>query len=111
MLYTPLFKKYYTAFIFIMLLGLPQISHGQLLGATSKDTEAPALEFAADSLGRRNPRGTVDGFLKAMGDQNYTRASQYLTLRRSVRRVSQKKKVVLAFQGLLDRGGDFYPST
>jgi len=111
MLYTHLLKKYYTAFIIIMLLGLPQLSHGQLLGATSKDTETPAPEFAADSLGRRNPRGTVDGFLKAMGDQNYTRASQYLTLRRSVRRVSQKKKVVLAFQGLLDRGGDFYPST
>jgi len=111
MLYTPLLKKYSTAFIIIILFGLPQLSHGQLLGATSKDTETPTPEFAADSLGRRNPRGTVDGFLKAMGDQNYTRASQYLTLRRSVRRVSQKKKVVLAFQGLLDRGGDFYPST
>ena len=50
----------------------------QLLPGTSN--EPAAEETPKDSLDRRNPRGTVEGFIKAIANQNYIRASQYLQL-------------------------------
>jgi MscS family membrane protein len=50
-------------------------------------TEAPqedsAPEWPEDSLGRRTPRATVAGFIEAVADENYVRASQYLNLKPS----------------------------
>ncbi|KOS05343.1 mechanosensitive ion channel protein MscS [Flavobacterium akiainvivens] len=109
-MYTP-FKNRLALLSLFALLCLPVSLSAQLLGAAASDAKETVQEVPKDSLGRDNPRSTVDGFLNAMGDQNYNRASQYLTLRRSVRRSSQKKKVVQAFQRLLDTGGDFYASS
>ena len=86
-------------------------AQAQLLSAAglTQETEKAADTTPADSLGRRTPRGTVEGFLKAMADQNYIRASQFLTLKKSIRRNSQKEKLVKAVQRVLDQGGDFIP--
>jgi MscS family membrane protein len=65
-----------------------------------------------DTLGRRTPQGTVNGFIKAIGEQNYLRASQYLVLsKRSYRRNSERIRIAKTFQQLLDQGGNLSPSS
>lgn len=87
---------------------LPYTADAQLLTAPkSKTEEAPATE--PDSLGRRTPQGTVNGFIKAIAEQNYARASQYLVLsKRSYRKQKERIRIAQAFQKLLDQNGDIY---
>ncbi|MDQ6530859.1 mechanosensitive ion channel family protein [Flavobacterium sp. LHD-85] len=85
-------------------------AEAQLLGA-AKTTEEP-VKIPDDSLGRRTPQGTVNGFIKALGDQNYLRASQYLVLsKRSYRKTAERIEIAKTFQKLLDQGGNFSPSS
>ena len=85
-------------------------AEAQLLGA-AKTTEEP-VKVPDDSLGRRTPQGTVNGFIKALGDQNYLRASQYLVLsKRSYRKTAERIEIAKTFQKLLDQGGNFSPSS
>lgn len=77
------------------------LSTGKSSGSTTEEAV-----FPPDSLNRRNPRGTVNGFIQAVADQNYIRASRYLNLKRSWRSTRQRKRIVLKFQALLDQGGD-----
>lgn len=83
--------------------------HAQLLTAPKSETEeAPKSE--PDSLGRRTPQGTMNGFIKAIAEQNYIRASQYLVLsKRSYRREKERIRIAQAFQKLLDQNGDIMP--
>src|SRR5690606_5135286 len=48
----------------------------------SKDTATAAapVVYAPDSLGRRFPRGTVEGFIKAAAREEYKTAAKYLNL-------------------------------
>lgn len=93
------------AFIFVVLCSTA--AHAQLLSAgKSEDAATADAVFPSDSLNRRNPRGTVNGFIQAVADQNYIRASRYLNLKRSWRSNRQRKRIVLKFQSLLDQGGD-----
>ncbi|MDJ1505689.1 mechanosensitive ion channel family protein [Xanthocytophaga agilis] len=48
-------------------------------------------QWEEDSLGRRNPRGTVSGFLEAVGEQNYIRASRYLKIDNAILGLSSDK--------------------
>lgn len=76
----------------------------------SSDTEKSAvIETPPDSLGRRTPRGTVNGFLDAVANQNYIRASQYLNLKKAYKKDKERQRVVLAMQQLLDQGGHIIP--
>ena len=83
----------------------------QLLPGTTAETEEAAAAIPEDSLGRRTPRGTVSGFFDAVGEQNYTRASRYLKLRRSQQSTKERERIVKVFQRLLDQGGDIMPYT
>lgn len=92
---------------FAMILCSPDSLPAQLIpSASPENTDQAATSIPDDSLGRRNPRGTVEGFIKAVADQNYQRASQYLQLKRAYRKTKQRERVVKAFQQLLDRGGN-----
>ncbi|WP_433810777.1 mechanosensitive ion channel family protein [Flavobacterium johnsoniae] len=83
----------------------------QLLGSAKTTTEEP-VKVPEDSLGRRTPQGTVNGFIKAIGEQNYLRASQYLVLsKRSYRKTTERIRIVKTFQQLLDQGGNLSPSS
>lgn len=83
----------------------------QLLGPAKTTTEEP-VKVPEDSLGRRTPQGTVNGFIKAIGEQNYLRASQYLVLsKRSYRKATERIRIVKTFQQLLDQGGNLSPSS
>ncbi|WP_244248523.1 mechanosensitive ion channel family protein [Flavobacterium foetidum] len=78
---------------------------------TKTATEEP-VKSPEDSLGRRTPQGTINGFIKAIGDQNYLRASQYFVLsKRSYRKTADRIRIAKTFQQLLDQGGNFSPSS
>ncbi|MFP9118003.1 mechanosensitive ion channel family protein [Flavobacterium sp. RNTU_13] len=105
-------KWLYTA---VLLLSMQAALQAQLLpsaGGTEADkatTENPV--YPPDSLNRRDPRGTVNGFIQAVADQNYIRASRYLNLKRNWRSNRQRTRIVTKFQKLLDQGGDMIPSS
>ena len=97
---------------FALLLGIFLCStnlNAQLLPTTSETKEE--VKIPDDSLGRRNPRGTVNGFLKAVSEQNYIRASQYLYLKRSFRKAKERQRIVKMMQNLLDQSGNIIPTS
>lgn len=97
--------------LLLTLLVMPNTVSSQLLGSAKTVTEEPEKE-PEDSLGRRTPQGTVNGFIKAIGDQNYLRASQYFVLsKRSYRKTAERIKIAKTFQQLLDQGGNLSPSS
>lgn len=97
--------------LLLVFLILPVTATSQLLGGGKAATEEPA-STPEDSLGRRTPQGTVNGFIKAIGDQNYLRASQYFVLsKRSYRKTAERVRIAKAFQQLLDKGGNLSPSS
>lgn len=82
----------------------------QLLSTGSTEQkEEPQLP--QDSLGRTTPRGTVSGFLKAVSEQNYSRASQFLYLKRSFRKPAERERIVKTMQNLLDQSGNIVPTS
>lgn len=83
--------------------------NAQLLPTASETKEE--VKIPDDSLGRRNPRGTVNGFLKAVSEQNYNRASQYLYLKRSFRKTKERVRIVKVMQNLLDESGNMVPTS
>lgn len=101
-------RNFILAFFFILLN--PAAIEAQLLPSTGSEPEAVA-KIPDDSLGRRNPRGTVSGFLKAVSEQNYTRASNYLYLKRSFRKAKERERIVKTMQNLLDQSGNIIPTS
>lgn len=95
--------------IFLVLLFSGPV-HSQLLptGQTEK-TETNKPEFPKDSLGRRTPRGTVNGFVKAVADQDYIKASRYLNLPEDIEGNAERIRIVKIFQRLLDGQGYLLP--
>ena len=97
---------------FALLFGLFLVTtelNAQLLPSTGETKEE--VKIPEDSLGRRNPRGTVNGFLKAVSEQNYNRASQYLYLKRSYRKTKERERIVKLMQNLLDQSGNIIPTS
>ncbi|MBK0371114.1 mechanosensitive ion channel family protein [Flavobacterium agrisoli] len=80
------------------------------LSKTQTNTDTATNETPPDSLGRRTPNGTVKGFIEAMAEQNYTRASQYLDLnKRAYRKEKERLRIVKSFERLLDNNGYIFP--
>jgi MscS family membrane protein len=100
------FRAIYISLFLTLLFCTPGRLHAQLIPSTTESTEQTAAAVPDDSLGRRDPRGTVEGFFKAVADQNYQRASQYLQLKRAYRKKAQRERVVKAFQQVLDKKGN-----
>ncbi len=91
----------------ILISGFLSVVNAQLLETPTP--EPTPEEIPDDSLGRRNPRGTVSGFFKAFEEQNFQRASEYLTLKRSYRKAKERERIVKQFQNLLDQSGEILP--
>lgn len=101
--------KLYVFIFFVVFISLSPTANAQLLG-TGKSTTEEAPKAPSDSLGRNTPQGTVNGFIKAIAEQNYIRASQYLVLsKRSYRSEKERIRIAKAFQRLLDQNGDILP--
>lgn len=101
------FKCLFYSFFFIVLLNAGGAVAQILPLGTSEKKEEP--KTPEDSLGRRTPRGAVNGFFKAVSDQDYIRASQYLYLKRAYRKPKERERIVKQMQVLLDQGGDVMP--
>jgi len=100
----------YTLLLFgILVLNATQVN-AQLLPSTTKE-KTETLSIPQDSLGRTTPKGTVNGFLQAVSDQNYIRASNYLYLKRSFRKTKQRVRIVKTMQNLLDQSGNIIPTS
>jgi MscS family membrane protein len=63
--------------------------------------------FPPDSLGRRTPRGTVEGFLKAAASQDYVKAQYFLNLDTNF--TGDKEKYVRALHRIIESSGNIYP--
>lgn len=74
------------------------------------ETEKPA---PTDPYGRSTPEGTVQGFVSALANEDYARASQYLDLANipAAKREPQGVKLAEQLETLLNRGGTFLPRT
>lgn len=99
--------KYFIASFLFFIITANEVTAQLLSTSTSEQKEQP--KTPEDSLGRRTPRGAVNGFFKAVSDQNYIRASQYLNLKRSFRKPKERERIVKQMQSLLDQGGDLMP--
>ncbi|MDQ4140006.1 MAG: mechanosensitive ion channel family protein, partial [Bacteroidota bacterium] len=73
----------------------------------SNDTAAAVPDWPADTLGRRTPRGAVQGFISSLADENYARAALYLNLTRKQKK--QGEQLAHTLQRLLDHGGEIIP--
>ena len=101
-----------TVFFFAMIVSALSVifSHGALAAEANilgvgGQTEEVANTSTPDSFGRDTPRHTVQGFIKALGDNDYLLASNYLNLSKS----DNPTTVVRQFKQALDAGGRFQP--
>ncbi len=99
----------------LLLLAVLPVSANAMAGLASKSSSADksAEEEAApeDPLGRLTPRGTVTGFLDAIGSENFDKAAQYLDLSKDpkARRSSDGAEIAKSLQVILDKSCWFYP--
>ena len=70
-------------------------------GSSDKVVRAPI----SDSFGRDTPRQTVQGFIRALGENDYLLASNYLNLSKA----DNPTTIVRQFKQALDTGGRFQP--
>ena len=104
------FSEYLYVILFLcsLLLLSPNFSQAQDTTSVADSSilkQAPV--WPADSLNRRTPRGTVEGFLKATTAQNYNQALLYVKLDSSF--TGDKLKYVRALQNLMETSGTIYP--
>lgn len=75
------------------------------LGVGDDSSEETVATPLPDSFGRDTPRHTVQGFISALGENDYLLASNYLNLSKS----DNPTTVVRQFKQALDAGGRFQP--
>ena len=96
-------------FLFCLLfLGLAEVP-AQAQQQVADSTAALVPNWPADSLGRRTPRGAVQGFIKAIAQENYTKAALYLNLDSTLQQQQQGEKLAHSLHRLLDQGGNIRP--
>ncbi len=97
-------------FLLVMLLSalLPNnafAAEASTLGMGGSTSEESASTPIPDSFGRDTPRHTVQGFISALGENDYLLASNYLNLSKS----DNPTTIVRQFKQALDAGGRFQP--
>lgn len=105
----PIFKFTFILPILLVLFSSEPVYSQLLPTGLTEQTDSDKPEFEKDSLGRRTPRGTVNGFVIAVADQDYIKASRYLNLPPDIAGSSKRIKIVKMFQRLLDGQGYLLP--
>ncbi|MBE7641042.1 mechanosensitive ion channel [Salegentibacter sp. BLCTC] len=72
----------------------------------TQNEEQEAKETPKDPLGRRTPRGAVNGFIDAMAELNYNKAAKYLNFPAGISTEKEKERVIRILQGLFDQKGN-----
>lgn len=101
----------FSRFIVILIALTFSVNLFAQLSTVGAKEETEVVKFPDDSLGRRTPRGTVTGYVQAIADQNYQRASRYFNLKRAYRSERQRERIVKAMQRMLDQGGELIPTS
>lgn len=78
-------------------------AESNVLGINESGGEATTEAAMPDPFGRDTPRQTVQGFISALGDNDYLLASNYLNLSKS----DNPATVIRQFKQALDAGGRF----
>jgi MscS family membrane protein len=92
--------------LILLLAQFPSAAQIPLISGDTTKTQRTV--YPPDSLGRRSPRGSIDGFIKASYQSNYQKAALYLhrgagiTKRQTVRQAK-------ALQAVLEMNGRIYP--
>jgi MscS family membrane protein len=81
----------------------------QLPGMPGDTVKRAAPVYPPDSLGRRTPRGTIDGFLKASYQNDYIKAARYIRRDPVLRKKQNTVKQAKALKALLEGNGRIYP--
>lgn len=85
-------------------------AHAQEPAVTDAAIAIP--EIPKDELGRETPRGTFQGFMRALAEQDYKEAAEYMDLNKLSRAKRAKSETISQnFQTLLDRYGRVQPDS
>lgn len=100
-------SKFWLALFLTAQLGMSAslAAEGGVLGLGGTTAEDAAPELPPDPFGRDTPRHTVQGFISALGDNDYLLASNYLNLSKA----DNPATVMRQFKQALDAGGRFQP--
>ena len=104
----PITTIYKVFIIFFLLLSSSSIQ-AQFPLSTNQDKEEEAEKIPKDPLGRRTPRGTVNGFIDAMAGLNYNRAARFLNFPASISTQEEKERIIQILQRLFDQKGNIEP--
>lgn len=111
--FTNTFTRYLLYFVltagFLLLLHMDVQAQAELLGQDTSAKEQTTVIYPPDSLGRRSPRGTVEGFIRAAATKKYDVAAKYLQLDFKLKKGQDSVKTAQALQLLLDKEGNIYP--
>ncbi len=80
-------------------------AESNVLGVGDNGSEDSTITSVPDAFGRDTPRQTVQGFIKALGENDFLLASNYLNLSKS----DNPATMVRQFKQALDSGGRFLP--
>ncbi len=104
------YEKFYLLFTLILFFVSTVRVQGQIFPSMSVDTtESSVVEWPEDTLGRRTPRGTVNGFIRAVADQDYVIAAHYLNMKPALRQSEQGASLAKTLRRLLDQSGYIIP--
>ncbi len=97
-------------FIFwlVVILSSTRLSSQILPTTQTETTEETEPDWPQDPLDRRTPRGTFSGFISAVADRDYSRASRFLAFDQNIS-TEESEQLAFTLQRLLDRSGDIMP--
>ena len=93
---------------FFLLFCFPQEMQAQILpDSTAPDSSEVKAEWPLDSLGRRDPRSTIAGFLQSVADGNYEKAAAYLDV--PAEATAEGIRIAKILEKLLNQQGQILP--
>jgi MscS family membrane protein len=98
-----------SVFTFLNIVPGDVFAQTELLSPDTTAKKEAEVVYPPDSLGRRNPRGTVEGFIRAAATKNYKVAAQYLHLDSTLKAGRDSLELTAGLQMLIDRKGNIYP--
>jgi MscS family membrane protein len=93
----------------LMMISIQFPVRAQLPSLPEDTVSAKRPVYPPDSLGRRTPRGTIDGFLKASYQNNYRKAALYIRNDPALKKRQSTLTQAKALQALLEVNGRIYP--
>ncbi|WP_084165824.1 mechanosensitive ion channel family protein [Dyadobacter crusticola] len=72
-------------------------------------TAKKLVTYPPDSLGRRTPRGTIDGFLRAASQGDFQKAALYLRRDPALKKKQDRIRQAQVLHALVEANGNIYP--